>query len=257
LREASRGIFSILRGIFFSAGCYIVVGIVIAFRQSRADFSFRKALTFCFPRRNFASASATLDYKFVFFSSYLIFYPVGLVAAVSSEKLEAVIAPKIATGLSFFGTFRIPLTNGFWLDVIYTLVALMIVDLGMTLTHILFHRVPWLWEFHKVHHSATELNIFTVSRLHPVDSLGQIWSAGIFLGLFAGLVQFSLGFTPSIVVVMNANWAWALFRVLGIFRHSHVGISYGRITSHIVGSPAMHQIHHSAEGPSTSTVPII
>src|SRR5438094_778580 len=37
--------------------------------------------------------------------------------------------------------------------------------------HYLSHKVPLLWEFHRVHHSAEVLTPFTNSRVHPIDSL--------------------------------------------------------------------------------------
>lgn len=36
-------------------------------------------------------------------------------------------------------------------------------------SHYLFHRVPWLWSLHRVHHSSESLNIFTTERGHPLD----------------------------------------------------------------------------------------
>ena len=33
------------------------------------------------------------------------------------------------------------------------------------------HKIPILWEFHKIHHSATSLNPITQYRLHPLELL--------------------------------------------------------------------------------------
>ena len=41
-------------------------------------------------------------------------------------------------------------------------------ELGYWLNHYVPHRVPFLWEFHKVHHSATVLTPLTNFRVHPV-----------------------------------------------------------------------------------------
>ena len=35
--------------------------------------------------------------------------------------------------------------------------------------HRLFHRVPWLWRFHAIHHSSRALDWLAGSRLHLVD----------------------------------------------------------------------------------------
>ena len=41
-------------------------------------------------------------------------------------------------------------------------------ELGYWLNHYLSHRIAFLWEFHKVHHSATVLTPLTNFRVHPI-----------------------------------------------------------------------------------------
>ena len=33
------------------------------------------------------------------------------------------------------------------------------------------HRIPFLWRFHQIHHSAEVLTPLTFHRIHPVESL--------------------------------------------------------------------------------------
>ena len=42
-------------------------------------------------------------------------------------------------------------------------------DFGFFFGHYLGHKVPLLWEFHKVHHSAEVLSPLTNYRFHPLD----------------------------------------------------------------------------------------
>jgi sterol desaturase/sphingolipid hydroxylase (fatty acid hydroxylase superfamily) len=42
-------------------------------------------------------------------------------------------------------------------------------DASRFLFHLASHRSPWLWELHKVHHSAEVLTPFTLYRLHPIE----------------------------------------------------------------------------------------
>ena len=229
---------------------YVIIGVFISFREQKknsASFSPNEALKYCFPKRSFWGPSAKFDYKIFTFSHYLVLYPIGLFLIAGQDKLAAKIAPHVEKGLSILGVFHIPVFNGFYLDLIFTVLVLIAADFGWTVQHILFHRVRYLWEFHKVHHSATELNIFTIARLHPVDTLSQGWFAGVSIGVFLGLCKFLLGYTPSLVLFMNVSLAMALFRIFGIFRHSHVWISFSPSLSRIFCSPAMHQIHHSME----------
>src|ERR1051326_238222 len=46
-------------------------------------------------------------------------------------------------------------------------------DLGIYVGHRLTHVVPWLWRFHAIHHSATEVDWLTTTRSHPVDQIGR------------------------------------------------------------------------------------
>ena len=230
---------------------YVAIGIFVYARENRragrASFSFRSAIVRCFPSRAFSGPSARLDFQILLFSHYLLTYPIGLYLWTNQDKVANGIAPHVSRALSIFGTRSIPATNGFVVDFLYTILVLAIADLGWTIQHLLFHRVPRLWEFHKVHHSATELNLFTISRLHPVDVLTQAWFAGAAVGILMGLMKFGFGTVPSVVFFLNVSWAMALFRVLGIFRHSPVWISFGPVGSRIFSSPAMHHVHHSAD----------
>ena len=52
--------------------------------------------------------------------------------------------------------------------------------------HYLNHKIPFLWEFHKVHHTAEVLTPLTVFRVHPIDTL-------IFVNIVAVIVGFTHG----------------------------------------------------------------
>ena len=59
-------------------------------------------------------------------------------------------------------------------------------DLGFYTVHRLFHKIPWLWKFHAVHHSIEEMDWLAADRVHPID---QIFTKGASL-----LPVFALGF---------------------------------------------------------------
>ena len=46
---------------------------------------------------------------------------------------------------------------------------LFVADLTQYWVHRAFHRVPWLWRFHRIHHSAETMDWLAGSRLHLVD----------------------------------------------------------------------------------------
>lgn len=130
----------------------------------------------------------------------------------------------------------------------YTLAVVLTIDLAVWTTHYLQHRIALLWQFHQVHHSAEVLTPATVYRMHPVD----LFFTGI---VTTGLIGLAIaGFTyltqskPSEITVMNVNILIFAFYLVGYnLRHSHVWLAYPQWLSHILISPAQHQIHHSVE----------
>jgi sterol desaturase/sphingolipid hydroxylase (fatty acid hydroxylase superfamily) len=112
--------------------------------------------------------------------------------------------------------------------------------------HRLLHRVPFLWAFHKVHHSAEVLTPLTVFRAHPIEalifSLRSIFTQAVAISVLV----FFLGDRADLMTVLGAHIFAFVFNVLGAnLRHSHVAIYYWRSIERWFISPAQHQIHHS------------
>src|SRR5690242_16416048 len=55
-----------------------------------------------------------------------------------------------------------------WAQVI---LAIVLSDLGFYSVHRLFHKIPWLWKFHAIHHSIETLDWLAAHRVHPVDQI--------------------------------------------------------------------------------------
>ncbi len=134
-----------------------------------------------------------------------------------------------------------------WLIIgIFTLVLFVIDDFTRFLLHYLLHKIPFLWEFHKVHHSAKVLTPITIYRSHPVESL--LYSARMILsqGIAVGICYYFFGPTLSMFDVLGANVFVFAFNIMGSnLRHSHVWLSWGENLENVFISPAQHQIHHS------------
>lgn len=125
--------------------------------------------------------------------------------------------------------------------------TLFVVDDGLKwLAHYLFHAIPELWEFHKVHHSAEHLNFVTADRHHPVEVIATATITTLAYGLVNGLFIGLFGDKLTITTLMGANVFLFVFNICGgALRHSPFWITFGpRIEKWII-SPAMHQIHHS------------
>jgi sterol desaturase/sphingolipid hydroxylase (fatty acid hydroxylase superfamily) len=110
---------------------------------------------------------------------------------------------------------------------------LFVADLTQYWVHRAFHRVPLLWRFHRIHHSAEAMDWLAGSRLHLVDvavtrglSYVPIYVLGFAEGpLFAYVVFVSIQAT-----FIHANLRWSLRPLRGI-----------------LATPQFHHWHHAAD----------
>lgn len=131
---------------------------------------------------------------------------------------------------------------------LYTIVYALLLDFSIFITHYAQHKIPLLWAFHKVHHSAEVLTPVTLYRMHPVDLFLSGLVASVLAGMgFAGFYYLT-GETPKAFQAMGVNVIVFVFYLLGYnLRHSQIWLSYPAWLSHILISPAQHQIHHSTD----------
>lgn len=118
----------------------------------------------------------------------------------------------------------------FYLQVIEVLV---LSDFLIYWAHRLQHNVPFLWRFHKVHHTAEHLDWLASHREHPIDS---IYTIGL-INLPAFIMGFSL---ESIAGIIAFRGIWA------IYIHSNVRLPIGKLKM-VIGAPELHHWHHSLD----------
>src|SRR5262249_28270797 len=70
---------------------------------------------------------------------------------------------------------------------VITIALFLAYEFGYWINHYLSHRVPIMWEFHRVHHTATVLTPLTLFRVHPVYM-------AIFLNILAVSTAIANGF---------------------------------------------------------------
>ncbi len=129
----------------------------------------------------------------------------------------------------------------------YTLILFVLDDFVRYWLHRWLHTIPLLWSFHKVHHSATSLNPFTVFRVHPVEAILMILGRLLVSGVCVIIFVFFFGDKVTLVTILGASLFTFLFDVIGSnLRHSNVPLSYYHPVESIFISPAQHQIHHSS-----------
>jgi len=132
-------------------------------------------------------------------------------------------------GWGLLDQFSIPL----W---IHALLAFIILDCWTYFWHRLIHRVPFLWRFHKVHHSDPTMDVTTAYRFH----FGEIFISSVLR-------------IPFIVFLGLDLWEIVLFDMLIFvniqFHHANLGLSSrgDKIFSLFLTSPNMHKVHHSVD----------
>ena len=108
---------------------------------------------------------------------------------------------------------------------------LVAVDFLKWAIHNLLHRVPWLWEFHKVHHSIVEMDWMGDWRFHWVEIL----------------VYNSLLYAPVLCLGVRgevALWVGVFDTLIGHFAHANLRWRIGPL-KYVLNSPEMHLWHHN------------
>lgn len=127
-----------------------------------------------------------------------------------------------------------------------TVLQLLAYELAYWLAHYAFHKIPALWEFHKVHHSAEVLTTLTELRQHPVEILAFVNLIGLSTGFVFGVMTYVFGSGVQPFTLLNGNILLMMFLITyGHLRHSHMWIAFTGTVGRVLQSPAHHQIHHS------------
>lgn len=123
-----------------------------------------------------------------------------------------------------------------WLQV---LLGIPLWDLGNHLAHRWAHKVPLLWRFHAVHHSAPRLSVVNTGRFHPLDVVKSV-AIGAPIPLLLG-------------VPADVSMWYAAFNVFtGVLTHCNLNLDCGPFNA-ILSTPNLHRWHHSPRQRETDT----
>jgi sterol desaturase/sphingolipid hydroxylase (fatty acid hydroxylase superfamily) len=120
--------------------------------------------------------------------------------------------------------------------------SVVLLDLAIYFQHVVFHYIPVLWRFHRVHHADIDFDVTTAMRFHPIELLISMTIKGLLICLIG----------PPVVAVM-------LFEVLlnasSLFTHANIRLPNGldRLLRVAIVTPDMHRIHHSIEPIETNS----
>jgi len=110
---------------------------------------------------------------------------------------------------------------------------LLLVDLVSYWVHRAFHKIPFLWNFHAIHHSSLEMDWLAGSRSH----------------LFDVLVNRTLGFVPIFVMGFSpaAIYAYLVFVSFhAVYIHANVRHRWPYVRW-IIATPEFHHWHHTSD----------
>ena len=111
-------------------------------------------------------------------------------------------------------------------------------DLGVYWYHRTSHKVPFLWQFHAIHHSAEELDWLVNTRAHPVDMVFTRL-AGLAPVYLLGLAQSAGGhLDKGVALLMILGTIWSFFI------HANIKLRLGPL-EWLVSTPAFHHWHHT------------
>ncbi|MGF1555984.1 sterol desaturase family protein [Paucihalobacter sp.] len=173
-----------------------------------------------------------LDTFYMFFNFFLL----NLIVLIA---LSNTVAELFNDFIGFFGLninslqlIDMNILPKFWGLFIFFLVS----DFVQWNTHRLLHRVPLLWNFHKVHHSVKEMGFAAHLRYHWMEPI-------VYKTILYVPIAIIGGFNAQDVAIVH------FFNiVIGHLNHANLGWDYG-ILKYIFNNPKMHIWHHAKKLP--------
>lgn len=122
----------------------------------------------------------------------------------------------------------------YWLKLI---LSVLIYDLCNYWLHRTAHLIPFIWRFHRVHHSDSRMDASSGMRIHPIEVVFYLNSSTIIASAVFGFDLFSVGLFYFILV------PWVFLE--------HANLKYPEWIDKIVGlvftTPNFHRVHHDQD----------
>jgi sterol desaturase/sphingolipid hydroxylase (fatty acid hydroxylase superfamily) len=118
-----------------------------------------------------------------------------------------------------------------WVKILLTVIFM---DFILYVWHLLNHEVPFLWRFHRVHHSDLNMDVSTATRFH----IGELSISAL---IKISLIYF-IGASPTGVLIFESALV-----LCAQFHHSSLKVPrwFEKIYWVLFVPPSMHRIHHS------------
>lgn len=132
-----------------------------------------------------------------------------------------------STGVGLLNWVQLPIA-------VQLIAGVLIMDLiGAYAAHYIQHKIPWMWQFHLIHHTDQNLDTTSGNRHHPGESV---------IRLLFTLV--------AIIVVGAPIWLIFVYQSLSLVatQFTHSNLNYPQLLDKIFGwllvTPRMHRVHH-------------
>ncbi|HRW28786.1 MAG: sterol desaturase family protein [Alphaproteobacteria bacterium] len=160
----------------------------------------------------------------------------NLVIVLLDNLTLKIVFPLLAAGVAKYandngyGLFNI-ISAPYWVSFVLSLILL---DLLIYTQHVMMHRIPILWRFHRMHHTELGLDATSALRFHPIEII-------ISMLIKMGFVLI-MGIPVAAVIIFEV-----LLNGLALFNHSNIKLPeiIEKPLRRIIITPEIHWIHHS------------
>jgi len=164
--------------------------------------------------------------------AFYMFFNFFLFSLIGYNAISNVFVKLFNDGLASFGVINLVAIKVHSFPVWGQLLILFVLrDFIQFNVHRLLHQVPWLWEFHKVHHSVEEMGFAAHLRYH--------WMETVVYRTIEYLPLAMIGFGIQDFFLVH------LFALsIGHFNHSNFNLNLG-LLKYLFNNPQMHIWHHA------------
>ncbi|WP_378186407.1 sterol desaturase family protein [Aquimarina sp. W85] len=208
-------------GLILLSLCVWILEIVFPWRKNQSKF-----------REGF-----WLDAFYMFFNFFLLNLIVFIALSNVAEHFFNTFLNVFNLKISDFQIFDVDVLPRF----LGLLLFFLITDFVQWNTHRLLHKIPVLWNFHKVHHSIKEMGFAGHLRYHWMEPV-------IYKSLLYIPIAVIGGFDAQDVAIVHF---FAL--AIGHINHANLGWDYG-VMKYILNNPKMHIWHHAKKLPEDKLV---
>jgi len=166
-----------------------------------------------------------LDFFYMFFNFFL--FSLVIYNAASNVVVNFFNEALASIGINNLVAFEVMS----WPTWAHLLLGFIVRDFVQWWTHRLLHRVPFLWEFHKVHHSVKEMGFAAHLRYHWMETI----------------VYRTLEYLPLALIGIGLRDFFIIHiftLAIGHFNHSNLKLNLGFL-KYVFNNPQMHIWHHA------------